>query len=410
MAWTLVKDSFVDKSPADCLVLALIAVFPSFNKLMPLLIVMLGITLIWQRRERVKLRSLLQVGSPQLWFILFYLIHVIGLLYTENWTYAEKDLSMKLSFLILPFVLFFARISLSNNTIVRAFLAGLFSACMFAFLFATYRSLINKEDNHWAYFTDSYFSFSMHRSYFATYLAVGALMAVRQFFDSRNVIWLVITFTLTVSTLLTFSKAGILILVCSLIVFAFYELSKKFSVKIGIIAGASILTLFLTAIISLPALSARFQKMVTASTQVKTQNNRSTESSSARIIMWSTSIKVFAESPVLGVGTGDVSDALDNKNRALGNVGVAEKSLNAHNQYLNTAVQLGVIGLVPLLMIFITSFRNAFLCKDLDTITLVAILTITMLFESFLETQAGIIPVTLLLLVFNSRINLSCHA
>jgi len=102
-----------------------------------------------------------------------------------------------------------------------------------------------------------------------------------------------------------------------------------------------------------------------------------------------------------GVGTGDVSDALDKKNSELGNTGVAGKSLNSHNQFLNTAVQLGVFGLIPLLMLFLTSMRKAIRMFDVNFLMISILLASTMLFESFLETQAGIIPVTFLLLMFN---------
>jgi O-antigen ligase len=151
--------------------------------------------------------------------------------------------------------------------------------------------------------------------------------------------------------------------------------------------------------------------MIEGATKVRTVNNPTIESSASRAIMWSTAMGLFSENVVIGVGTGDVSNALDERNLELGNTGVAEKSLNAHNQYLNTAVQLGLAGLIPLLLIFITSFVRAVKTKLIEGILLTLILFLTLMFESFLETQAGIIPVTLLLLLFFSisRANETSH-
>jgi O-antigen ligase len=307
---------------------------------------------------------------------------------------------MKLSFVILPLVLFYANVTVNRAAILRAFLIGLAVSCGVAFIYAMYKSLINREDNHWAYFTESYFSYSMHRSYFATYLAAGAFIALRQFFERRDTFSLSFFLLLTLSTILTFSKAGILLLVLFVALLMFYELSKRVSRKAGVLAFTVVLLMFLAIVFSVPTLRMRFEKMITASTSVQTTNNESSESSSARVIMWATSWKLVLESPWVGVGTGDVSDALDHKNRELRNTGVAGKSLNSHNQFLNTAVQLGLIGLIPLFMIFLTSVRKAVQQSDVNFLMIAVLLGSTMLFESFLETQAGIIPVTLLLLLF----------
>jgi O-antigen ligase len=400
MVLTKLKNSIAHKTPADILVLALVVVFPVYNKLMPVLMVLLALSIFWQRREKAQISTFLSGHSTELWFIMFYVIHIVGLLYTENWSYAVKDLTMKLSFVILPLVLFYANVTVNRAAILRAFLIGLAVSCGVAFIYAMYKSLINREDNHWAYFTESYFSYSMHRSYFATYLAAGAFIALRQFFERRDTFSLSFFLLLTLSTILTFSKAGILLLVLFVALLMFYELSKRVSRKAGVLAFTVVLLMFLAIVFSVPTLRMRFEKMITASTSVQTTNNESSESSSARVIMWATSWKLVLESPWVGVGTGDVSDALDHKNRELRNTGVAGKSLNSHNQFLNTAVQLGLIGLIPLFMIFLTSVRKAVQQSDVNFLMIAVLLGSTMLFESFLETQAGIIPVTLLLLLF----------
>jgi O-antigen ligase len=401
MVLTRIKNSVHSRTPADILLLALVVVFPIYNKLMPLLIGLLVLTLFWQRREKVKISSLFSINSSGFWFVVFYATHIVGLIYTENWSYASKDLTMKLSFLLLPLVMHFTNITINRKELLRSFLVGLTLACLVAFSYATYKSLINREDNHWAYFTESYFSYSMHRSYFATYLAAGSFIAMRIFFKRPAVLSLSIFFLLTCSTVLTFSKAGILLLVLFLMLLALFELSRRVSWKAGVAAGTAILMIFLVTVFSISTLRVRFEKMISASTNVKTTNNISTESSNARVIMWATSWKLVLESPFFGVGTGDVSDALDKKNSELGNTGVAGKSLNSHNQFLNTAVQLGVFGLIPLLMLFLTSMRKAIRMFDVNFLMISILLASTMLFESFLETQAGIIPVTLLLLMFN---------
>ena len=120
--------------------------------------------------------------------------------------------------------------------------------------------------------------------------------------------------------------------------------------------------------------------------------------------MWTTSLQLFSEHPFAGVGTGDVRDALDQRNEELGNLGVVEHSLNSHNQYLNTGVQLGLVGLLPMFFAFLTSFAIAIRKRNLILFITTSTFVLTMLFESFLETQAGLIPVTLFLLLLSLKV------
>ena len=84
------------------------------------------------------------------------------------------------------------------------------------------------EDNHWAYFTESYLAFSMHRSYYATYMALGVLLSAERYFTFKNLKYLGAALLFALITLLTFSKAGILIMVILMIPLLFMIVSVKF--------------------------------------------------------------------------------------------------------------------------------------------------------------------------------------
>jgi O-antigen ligase len=396
---------------ADYILALLILLFPAYNRLMPILIVFLGLSLLRERKGLKEFSSLFNFRSPFLWFVVFYSTHVMGLLYSTDLSYAYTDLGIKASFIILPVLLAWANWKMSMRQVIDLLLSGLFAACLIAYGYAVFRSIYNQEDNHWAYFTESYFSFFMHRSYFATYLALGTLLAVNRYFTSRSRLWIFLALLFSVSTVLTFSKAGIILLFMIMIPMVIILSARHYSIKVGLVLSGLTVAGVVVMFTAIPTIKVRFSKMIEGATKVQTVNNPTIESSASRAIMWSTAMGLFSENVVIGVGTGDVSNALDERNLELGNTGVAEKSLNAHNQYLNTAVQLGLAGLIPLLLIFITSFVRAVKTKLIEGILLTLILFLTLMFESFLETQAGIIPVTLLLLLFFSisRANETSH-
>jgi O-antigen ligase len=131
---------------------------------------------------------------------------------------------------------------------------------------------------------------------------------------------------------------------------------------------------------------------------MQTKNNNSVESNTARIIMWRTSIDVWKGNFLFGTGTGDYDDELTAKNLEYKNQGVAKERLNSHNQFLNSAVQLGLVGFFVLLMIFVSSYF--FSDKKLWQLLILVVFSINFLVESFLETQAGIILFVVLLTLF----------
>ena len=388
---------------SDYILCLLLILIPIYNKLMPLTLVLFFFSAIPNRISFQAFINNLNPKLPAFWFLCFFLFHIIGMSYTQNTAIGWNDIASKLSFLIIPILLAATKIKLSLKQICDVFLVGLFFSCIFAFSYASYRSLIHAENNNWAYFKESYLSFSMHRSYYATYLVFGIIISVRRLFMNR---WYLIPTLFLVSTLfLTYSKAGILIfmiLIIPVIFFGFYNLNRRlFAYSISIL----IPLLFFCLIMLSPTLKNRFTWMINSFNNPSLSNNF--ESNQTRIIMWQASLAVIKDSPIIGHGTGEVNEVLSNYNLKVGNKIHAEKKFNSHNQYLNTTIQLGILGLIPLIVIFYTSLSKSLKTKNIEFSYLIIIIFLTMLFESFLQTQAGIIPVTLLFVLFSIKSNSS---
>lgn len=396
----------------DYLIALLVLIIPIFNRLMPLLLILLVIATVINPAKKPEIKDRLKPNKPLFWFIAFYGYHLIGMSYSNNMAFGWNDLGIKLSFLVVPLIIAFSDIRLSKDKIVDMIILGLFISALIALSKAAFKSVYYPEDNHWAYFTQSYLAFSMHRSYYATYMALGVLLSAERYFTFKNLKYLAAAILFALITLLTFSKAGILIMVILMIPLLFVFIYRNWGKWIAAVGSAFMVIAVIGAIWFTPALHSRFQKMVEGITSVSTTNNVSVESNESRLIMWSTSLRLINENVLFGVGTGDVSDALDKKNRELGNTGVAERSLNSHNQYLNTWVQLGLIGFLLLFAIMITSMMTALSVRFMPFVYLIMVISLTMSFESFLETQAGIIPVTLLatLFVIKARKNEITHS
>jgi len=115
------------------------------------------------------------------------------------------------------------------------------------------------------------------------------------------------------------------------------------------------------------------------------------ESTSERILVWRASAQIIKNNPLVGVGTGDVKEELmceyQNENISY----AIEKSLNAHNQYLQTGVAIGIIGLLFLLFTLFAPMFKAIELRDWIYFVFLFLIVINLLFESMLERQAGVV-------------------
>ena len=118
---------------------------------------------------------------------------------------------------------------------------------------------------------------------------------------------------------------------------------------------------------------------------------RTEESTGIRMEIWKAAFHLIREHPIAGSGTGDVKDALMEQYRERNLVPVYSKKLNAHNQYIQTFVALGLPGFLILVAMLVTPFFSAFRRKEYLYISFLMIFGFSILFESMLETQAGVV-------------------
>lgn len=134
------------------------------------------------------------------------------------------------------------------------------------------------------------------------------------------------------------------------------------------------------------AMMSRLQKGVSEIRQWE-YGRADTSSMGERMQFAATSLRIIAERPVLGVGTGGFEDAYREKI----SVTQARVSNNPHNQYLLTTVQLGLPGLLVLLAAFAILWRTAARLEPAAQLLARGLLlayTVGNLFNSFLYDHA----------------------
>ncbi|MCX6285173.1 MAG: O-antigen ligase family protein [Bacteroidetes bacterium] len=115
------------------------------------------------------------------------------------------------------------------------------------------------------------------------------------------------------------------------------------------------------------------------------------KSTSDRLDIWKVSLDIIKSNLWIGVGTGDVKDVLIGKYKENKIKEALEFKLNAHNQYLQTFMTLGIPGITALLLMLVLPMISAFRKRYLLYFVFILLFAANILVESMFETQAGVV-------------------
>lgn len=338
---------------------------------------------------------------------LLYVVYIIGIFNSENISAANFDVQLKLSLIVLPIVFLLApKLSASElKKIFYCFTAGCFISSVACLSIAAKRYI---SEGSGVFFYNS-LSFFLHPSYFAMYITLAVSFLLYEIFiehASLRLTWIrivLISYFLGFLFLLS-SKAGLITM--SLILFGTLIISYLRSgdkLLLGIMGGAvGGLLLF---IFFMPGNMNRYLSFAKIISHDKVAVDTG-ESTSERFYVWKNGWQLIKQHPVLGYGTGDVKDVLVNQYEKNGFVFGVERKLNAHNQFMQTMLAIGMAGIALLLfcLIFpIGLFKNT---GSFIGFVFLIIVAINFMVESMLETQAGVVFFALfysILVIDNSK-------
>jgi O-antigen ligase len=384
------------------LFLALMAAIPVHNKLVPPIISLIGINWILELNFREKLRRIRSLAASKylLSFGILYLLYMAGTLYSSQ-LYTRMgaffNLEMKLSILVFP--LLFTTIDFSSlkqdfrNKMLYAFVFGSLVSCILIFNKAVFKYFQSGSTDVFYYVQ---LSFPQHPSYLALFLtfAIAVLLVwvfrhLRGNALKRNLA-IVLILVFQVFVVLISSKAGILSVFLTYALVIIYHLFPRGENRItNSLVVIGLIVTFLATLLLFPK---SFSRFYAAESAVENEPDISSQDGSvARILVWQTAIEIIKKHPLTGVGTGDVEPELM-KLYVQKNIQLAmDESLNAHNQYLQTFLALGIIGFLVLVAVFVIPGIFAFRNGQLLYLLFLVMFAFNLLVESMLERQAGVV-------------------
>ena len=391
---------------AYSLALALIAFLTVLlPKMVALGFILMFLTLIWagfKKQIKFTLHPVL-VG-----FVLFYLAYVVGSFFTNNPQLAGNYLEYKLSFILFPILFSFRpKFEIKQAYAVLGLVAGTTGVTILGVLKGI--SIYVKTEYLFGSFTASSICIDYPTYYAAAVLIslVGVFyfyrLKVKEFTRSRVISYSVFAI---VMIFLSYSMAAILFLIL-LIAFVtlkwmFLTFNKWLTLAVVLISPL-MLFFFLN---SVPAFkdeinnsSVAFKDFIADPNEYVKGTEEYTSGDKVRLVMWTVSASEFSKHP-MGVGTGNVDEVLSGGLLEIGQYDMATKNVNneivynPHNQFLQTGLKIGLIGLFILVFILFKSIQIGYKQKNWFLIVVVFSLIFNSIFESMLQRQSGIVLYT----------------
>ena len=355
-----------------------------------------------------------EFGEIGVLMIFIYVLHLIGMLYTDDLERGLFDLEVKLSLLAFPlsFIGFRFLSTTSFTNILKVFLYGVVLNGVICLLYATYNYFYTPPDpGHYPYyfFFSGYFSALIHPNYFALYANFSMLIICYldwPLFKSNRMVNLrtfVLMLFLTLVIVLSGSKIGLimwLVIAMGITVFMLKEVKHKWIPIISMVVLISIVVGFIQ---SAPTARERFFTLLRVA-QKDQIDPRATDSTAARALVYKSGIDLVLSQSWYGQGTGDFQEALDQQYRSNGYSFPEKRHFNAHNLFIQTWIALGVPGLLSIIGIFILMFSLAFKTSDRFFLGFTSAFLIISLTESTFNVQAGVVFFSFYAILFSRRL------
>lgn len=340
-----------------------------------------------------------QQAVPALFFFLsVFLIPIIGFFFSYNKSHALSAFDCNLWFLIAPVVfLTYPREYMTVKRIRAALKWFSIATIVHAFILlsvASYKLLKFGDDSSFYYIK---LSFLRHPSYVAMYSTFTFFILLYFIHNYKKHLsratWFFLVFALIILMTLVVllqSKSGILVFGILMLIWACYLI---YHAKYKILWSALFLVVVLgTGWVVFKTDLLPVNRLQETVTQVKNhkKNPYGHGSSEIRLTVWQSSWELAKKNLPWGVGTGDVDNELCLNAVKKNYTNLIGHHFNAHNQYLQTLLAVGIPGLIILLCYCLYPLWFSIKSKDILFFSFGVILIFNILVESMFEVRAGV--------------------
>jgi len=376
------------------LLLLCCVLIPFSNSWVVMSIGFLAVTWLSMGDWRLRGKNLLK--SPFFWlFISVYVIHILGISYSENQQRAWKELEIKASLLALPIMLFSTKHLIGKHIqkLLISFIIGALIMVMGSYFFALQGLFAGVKDSFFYYHLSA--PWGLNIVYYA--MIVNAAFIFLAYLLHRN--WKVVTIPIKLVGLLAIVIFVVFVFLSASIlqVIALIVLVVIFSMKLALKQKKTWITILAPLlVIGLSFLLVSQFKVVDRFTihykRYKLKTNNKDGFHNRRLQLWQIAYDNIKVNPIIGVGTGDGQDVLNKTYAQKGLAAYTKKgNYNAHNQFLQFGLTFGMVGFLLFLVSLLWPLIVALKAKDLVYVLFMVLMILSMLTECILQRQAGVV-------------------
>jgi len=323
--------------------------------------------------------------------IILFFINSISLIYSNNILAGLGTIETQLSLLLLPIIISFDKEFYNKNKfkIINLFIfAAILGVVILIIIFINSGNLsrlfglLKKKDVivlvRWLNFSNN-----QHVTYVSMGLSLSIIFIIKFINNKKRIYLFFKVIAILINVFIIFimgSRAalGVLFLLAGYYIFKYLRNKKK----IVILMSFGVLVLLFLSILQYSRFKANLEKIKEAN---------SIEEVDFRFEIWASAINVWENNPLFGTGIGNAKELLLNEYRAENNSVALKRKLNCHNQFLETATQTGIIGLIVLILVFAIPFYKSIKKKQELLFLFLFICFINFFFESMFQRLVGVL-------------------
>ncbi len=292
--------------------------------------------------------------------ILFFSMHVVGLLWTEDMEWGLLIVNKMWYFLLLlPILLTITKKEYIKHYITAFILAMTLTELLSYLVWFEVIGPLHKATAGNPTPTMSHISYNPFLT-FGIYLIAHELLFNKYLSKLSNYLYAFFAVTMSINMFITGGRAGqvMYFIMLGILIFQYYGRRKK--IKATIVSLIIILSIFLGAYNSSSIFQNRMNEAVTNISTYNTDGNKNT-SVGQRMTYTINSLEIIKNNLFLGVGTGDFPSEYNKMH--VKNTPEVNTTVNPHNMYILVTVQLGLVGLLGMLLIFYQQIKFSLSAK-----------------------------------------------
>ena len=322
----------------------------------------------------------------------YYVFLLIGILYSDLLDEALFDIEVKFSLFLFPFL--FSGLKFNSRQFSEVFLWFIFG-CLLATVICMITAIqyyFNSNDVSVFYYQQ--LSVFQHPSYFSMYLNFCIYFIYyfmvfnkEEYKIKSDFVSILIIIIFSLFIVLLSSKMGLVTLFLVIFTGTLLWFLKSRAVFPSIMVFAMLSTMIYFSFRFSNQIQGRLEEAVNSISEDKVTFT----TTGARIVIWKIGLELVQKKPFFGYGTGDVKHELVEEYKKNNYSHLVEFQLNAHNQYLQMLIAIGLIGSLTFwAYLFFPVFDKRFLINSVY-LGFMGLILINFLTESMLETQAGVV-------------------